>query len=305
MRPDGESFLCMGCMMSYPSGDGFADFVDVKSAGLVAERALVTWGENLHRQSPGDGHGGHYGQFRDAFGSNFDFAEGGAVLDIGCGAGEDVEHLASLRKDLNVHALDIGENVRALAARNHRSNKNLRFYRADARSLPFQESQFDHLVSFGVFHHTDNPQQCVREAFRVLKPGGTAFVYLYKNHEDNPGKRIGVAAESFLMNMLGKMPHQKAQAVCHALAIPCLLLFSWPAGLMKKIPATAKIANSMPMHWGTTPASIYPDLEDRLLAPVNHRYSRKGFSRLFEHAGFVDVQVVTGPGGHYAMAKRP
>jgi len=57
----------------------------------------------------------------------------------------------------------------------------------------------------------------------------------------------------------------------------------------------------MPLHWGTTPASILGDLEDRLLAPVNHRFSRREFENLFRSAGLQDLRVETTPFGHYVL----
>ena len=74
--------------------------------------------------------------------------------------------------------------------------------------------------------------------------------------------------------------------------------------MMKKIPVLSKLGNTMPLHWGTSPRSIYGDLEDRLLAPVNHRYSYKKFFQLFRDAGFTEIKVVTASGGHYVRASK-
>jgi len=296
--------VCSVCRKSYPLYASSPDFVELRQQDDIAQKALVTWGENLHDAMADDvGHSGHFSQFEVAFGSAFSFEKGSMVLEIGCGAGEDVVKLAKSRSDLEILAMDIGENVKALAER-QRPVSNLHFIRADARLLPIQASLFDYVVSFGVFHHTDNPEKCVKEAFRVLKTGGTAFVYLYKNHEDNLFKLTGVFAEAVLMKLVRVMPHRMAQFFCHLLAWPCLLFFSWPAGIMKKIPFLSKIGNAMPLHWGTIPRSIYGDLEDRLLAPVNHRYSYKKFLQLFRDAGFTDIKVVTSSGGHYAWAHK-
>ncbi|NHQ59176.1 methyltransferase domain-containing protein [Chlorobium sp. BLA1] len=300
---DGE-FLCSGCQKRYPLSAFIADFVELQQRDAIAKKALVTWGENLHHVSSDEEvHSGHFSQFEDVFGSGFFFAEGSRLLEIGCGAGEDAVKLAKSRSDLDILAMDIGENVKTLAER-FRTVVNLHFIRGDARLLPLKASLFDYVVSFGVFHHTDDPEKCVKEAFRVLKTGGTAFVYLYKNHEDDLFKRSGIIAETLLMQLIRYMPHRMAQFFCHLLAWPCLLFFSWPAWIMKRIPHLSKLGNAMPLHWGTSPHSIYGDLEDRLLAPVNHRYSYKKFLELFRDAGFTEIKVVTGSGGHYARATK-
>jgi len=296
--------VCTHCGKTYQGTQDYIDFIDVSNVGTVAQKALVTWGENLHTFNETDsGHAGHFDQFMEYFGNDFDFPANTRIVDIGCGGGKDSLKLALKMDDLHILALDIGSNVMKLAER-YNDIRNLKFIRADARCLPIKEATFDCAVSFGVFHHTDAPEKCIQETYRILKHGGVSFVYLYKNHEDNLLKRLGVLAEEFIMKQLASMPHNRAKIACHALAYPSLLLFSWPAWVMKKIPSLTSIANSFPMHWGTKPSSIFGDLEDRLLAPVNHRYSHRAFKSFFEYVGFSDVKVVTASGGHYAMARK-
>ena len=43
---------------------------------------------------------------------------------------------------------------------------------ADATSLPFPDAHVDAVFAFGILHHIQNWPQAVREAHRVLKPGG-------------------------------------------------------------------------------------------------------------------------------------
>jgi ubiquinone/menaquinone biosynthesis C-methylase UbiE len=50
---------------------------------------------------------------------------------------------------------------------------------ADAESLPFADETFDVAYSYGVMHHSADPTRCLREAWRVLKPGGHARIMLY------------------------------------------------------------------------------------------------------------------------------
>ena len=42
----------------------------------------------------------------------------------------------------------------------------------DAQALPFREGSFDNVVMMDVFHHLERPTVFLREALRVLKPGG-------------------------------------------------------------------------------------------------------------------------------------
>jgi ubiquinone/menaquinone biosynthesis C-methylase UbiE len=50
---------------------------------------------------------------------------------------------------------------------------------SDAEHLPFSDGTFDIVYSYGVMHHSPDTPQCIREARRVLKPGGTLRIMIY------------------------------------------------------------------------------------------------------------------------------
>lgn len=49
---------------------------------------------------------------------------------------------------------------------------------ADATNLPFPDKCFDFVISTDVFEHLADPQKATVEIFRVLKPGGKAFLVI-------------------------------------------------------------------------------------------------------------------------------
>jgi ubiquinone/menaquinone biosynthesis C-methylase UbiE len=54
--------------------------------------------------------------------------------------------------------------------------------RGDAERLPFADSSFDAVYSYGVLNHTPDTAGAVNEIRRVLRPGGLAIVGLYHRH---------------------------------------------------------------------------------------------------------------------------
>ena len=109
---------------------------------------------------------------------------GSHVLEVGCGVGLDSMQMA--RHGLHVTAVDLTVVGPATAQlRAAARGVDAVYSSADAEHLPFPDSTFDYVYSFGVMHHAPDTQKCIDEAYRVLRPGGQALIMLYHRHSLN------------------------------------------------------------------------------------------------------------------------
>lgn len=113
----------------------------------------------------------------DAYFRYGDFA-GKNVLEIGTGQGTDAVKFA--RGGAELYGVDITDNHLALTERNFRlRDLKITLHKADATKLPFADGSMDCVYSFGVMHHIPEIDTVVKEAYRVLKPGGVLMLALY------------------------------------------------------------------------------------------------------------------------------
>jgi len=98
---------------------------------------------------------------------------GKRVLVSGVGTGLDLPLLPTLH---HYTALDF--NAAMLArAKPRRGKLDVEFMLGDSMALPFADAQFDHVVLHLIVAVVPEPQRCLSEAARVLKPGGTIILF--------------------------------------------------------------------------------------------------------------------------------
>ena len=103
------------------------------------------------------------------------------VLEIGVGAGTDHLQWARVAKDLyGLDLTDEGINITKKRLETYGLSSNLK--RQDAEDLPFNDNFFDVVYSWGVIHHSENPQKIIYEIERVLKTDGEFIGMLYHRH---------------------------------------------------------------------------------------------------------------------------
>lgn len=102
-----------------------------------------------------------------------DLSPNDRVVDVGCGAGIDVELLAeTLDPDAAVIGIDRSAPLVAAAREETATHPNVNFGIADAMTLPLADSSVDACRADRVLEHLETPGDALEEMIRITKPGG-------------------------------------------------------------------------------------------------------------------------------------
>lgn len=112
-----------------------------------------------------------------------------AVLDVGCGFGGTLAGIQTRYKEMNLTGINIDPRQLEIA-RQH--IPEVSFIEGDACALPFESSSFDHVLAVECIFHFSSRLQFLKEAARVLKPGGSITISDFVPRNPNkPNSWIG------------------------------------------------------------------------------------------------------------------
>lgn len=117
----------------------------------------------------------HHSRFRAVGAALQNLPRGSAILDVASGSGYAIARVVRKRPDLSVTGIDISAKHVAYA---NRVRPHYAFIEAAAESLPFPDGRFAAVTCLDTIEHVVDVAQVLREAYRVLQPGGHIVVQL-------------------------------------------------------------------------------------------------------------------------------
>lgn len=98
--------------------------------------------------------------------------DGDAVLDVGCGTGTVLDYV-SRQKKINGFGIDVSGAMIDIA---RKKDCGCSFATGDAGKLDFDDESMDVITACMAYHHFPDQGGFRKEAFRVLKPGGSLYI---------------------------------------------------------------------------------------------------------------------------------
>ena len=127
-----------------------------------------------------------------------------SLIDVASGTG-DIAKKFSIRtkKTSKISCVEPNHQMYSMGKKNLQNFKNISWYKASAEKLPFNQDTFDfYTISYGIRNVSDI-NQTLKEAFRVLKPGGR-FMCLEFSKIDNEILNLLYKNYSKIIPYLGK-----------------------------------------------------------------------------------------------------
>lgn len=121
------------------------------------------------------------------------------VLDLGCGNGRWFKLFQ--KKKIDYIGVDFSKRLIKIAKRNYPQAK---FQTADILKLPFSNNYFDKIYSIAVLHQIPSEElrlKSLKEAKRILKPGGILILTTWKFHEK---KELPLLFKYTILKLIGK-----------------------------------------------------------------------------------------------------
>lgn len=173
---DGEQVRCKSCGATFPVVDG------------VPVLLLETTAQHVHQQRYFDAEFARYGRYeienwRRSFLERIFEAlgiprEDGPYLDVGVG-GSGATVIEAARAGMDAVGCDLSVEGVLLAQRHARAegvDERARFVVCPAERLPFRDDSFACASAVALLEHVEEDRVALAELFRVLRPGGAAWV---------------------------------------------------------------------------------------------------------------------------------
>ena len=141
------------------------------------------------------------------------------IGDLGCGTGATSAAIAPFVS--KVIAVDRSGEMLQAARRRLKSHSNVDVRRGDLASLPIEDGELDAAFAMLVLHHVPDPGGVLRDAARVLRPGGRIVICDMLPHDrEEYKKQMGHVWLGFADDQVGRLLKDAGFVNTHVVSLP-------------------------------------------------------------------------------------
>lgn len=280
---EGE-IVCRSCRQTFPVR-GFVP--DLRVENVRRQSATITHYNALWGESASGGFKPH--SLAVAQVVPLEIEAGQVVLDAGCGNGKDTAWLARQHPDTQFLAVDISEGIH-LAQQLTASLGNAHPIRASVLSPPFRRGIIDLLYSYGVLHHTPDPESAFINLSSTVRAGGRAIIYVYTDLREEPLMRLALLPVTTFRGLTRRLSPGALQRLADILSPFMFLTFGLSARVLRAVGRRTP-AERLPFNWVQSPRGASGDLFDRFGAEYEWRHNPKQLRSWFVKGGFDEFTV--------------
>ena len=97
------------------------------------------------------------------------------IIDVGSGTGDIAKNILKTNFKGELHLLDLNIEMLNIGKRTINKNKKIFFHQSNAEKTNFEKNYFDKYIIAFCLRNITNIEQSMKEALRILKPGGIYF----------------------------------------------------------------------------------------------------------------------------------
>jgi SAM-dependent methyltransferase/uncharacterized protein YbaR (Trm112 family) len=288
-----ESLRCVACLAVFPVRNDVPELLDDPALAGSATSDLYSDIWEQYHKTPARGGGyqaaakSHTELLEKA--ANRPLVTGSWGLDAGFGNGGNAADMA--RRHPGVHLIGVDLSIGASVGAARAAAPNLHFVRGNLLAPPLAKASLDFIYSFGVLHHTPDPEKAFHLLVERLRPGGLLTVFVYKDFSDIPLKRLALRAVTWMRRYSRKMQPETLRT-CSRWAAPIVFLtLALPARVLRACGA-GRLARHIPYGIFSDLDAIASSLQDRFGAPYEFRFALEDLRGWAARAQIVDSRVV-------------
>ncbi|MDQ3098604.1 MAG: class I SAM-dependent methyltransferase [bacterium] len=159
----------------------------------------------------------------------------GKLLEVGCGAGGNLQAFKLHRPYLELYGVDIGTKA---ILEGTRLFPSIHLKVAEAEKLPYDDATFNIVCFFDVLEHVSYPLACIKEAQRVLKPSGILHAYIPCEGEifslHGMLNRFGINLKEKTAGHIQKLTRKGIEEMCKEVGLD-IIDVTWSCHLLNQI----------------------------------------------------------------------